>query len=73
MRFAALDFTYVAEESVGSLAVPKSGKRIATEHLMAEERPRILYLHDRDRLTIRMFLVLGLRSGAMFVLRRNHK
>ena len=56
------------------LAVPKSGKRRVTKHLTPEEIPQILFhLSDRDRLIVRMFLVLGLRPGEMFALRWNAK
>src|ERR1700730_11254306 len=56
------------------LAVPKSGKRKASKHLTPEQIPMILFqLNDRDRLIVRMFLVLGLRPGEMFALRWNDK
>ena len=60
--------------TTGVLAVPKSGKRKATKHLTPEEIPLIpFHLSNRDRLIVRMFLVLGLRPGEMFALRWNDK
>src|SRR5207245_10768118 len=48
--------------------------RAATKHLTPDQIPLILFhLSDRDRLIVRMFLVLGLRPGEMFALRWNDK
>jgi integrase len=56
------------------IVVPKSGKRTASRHLTPEQIPLILFnLSDRDRIIVRMFLVLGLRPGEMFALRWNDK
>lgn len=70
----AVELEMLPKNPAGRLAVPKSGKRRATKHLTPEEIPQILFhLSDRDRLIVRMFLVLGLRPGEMFALRWNDK
>ena len=70
----AVELETLPKNPAGKLAVPKSGKRRATKHLTPEEIPQILFhLSDRDRLIVRMFLVLGLRPGEMFALRWNDK
>src|SRR5579871_5293208 len=70
----AVELEMLPKNPAGKLAVPKSGKRRATKHLTPEEIPQILFhLSDRDRLIVRMFLVLGLRPGEMFALRWNDK
>ena len=70
----AVELEMLQKNPAGKLAVPKSGKRRATKHLTPEEIPQILFhLSDRDRLIVRMFLVLGLRPGEMFALRWNDK
>lgn len=56
----AVELEMLPKNPAGKLAVPKSGKRRATKHLTPEEIPQILFhLSDRDRLIVRMFLVLG--------------
>jgi hypothetical protein len=70
----AVELEMLSKNPAGKLAVLKSGKRRATKHLTPEEIPQILFhLSDRDRLIVRMFLVLGLRPGEMFALRWNDK
>jgi integrase len=70
----AVELEMLPKNPAGKLAVPKSGKRSATKHLTPEQIPIILFhLSDRDRLIVRMFLVLGLRPGEMFALRWNDK
>ncbi len=70
----AVELEMLPKNPAGKLAVPRSGKRSATKHLTAEQIPLILFrLSDRDRLIVRMFLVLGLRPGEMFALRWNDK
>ena len=70
----AVELEMLPKNPARKLAVPKSGKRRATKHLTPEEIPQILFhLSDRDRLIVRMFLVLGLRPGEMFALRWNDK
>jgi integrase len=70
----AVELEILIKNPAGRLAVPKSGKRSATQHLTPEQIPAILFhLSDRDRLIVRMFLVLGLRPGEMFALRWNDK
>jgi integrase len=62
----AVELEMLPKNPAGKLAVPK--------HLTPEEIPQILFhLSDRDRLIVRMFLVLGLRPGEMFALRWNDK
>lgn len=70
----AVELEMLVKNPAGKLAVPRSGKRPATKHLTAEQIPLILFhLSDRERLIVRMFLVLGLRPGEMFALRWNDK
>jgi integrase len=70
----AVELEILVKNPAAKLVVPKSGKRIASQHLTPEQIPIILFqLNDRDRLIVRMFLVLGLRPGEMFALRWNDK
>ena len=70
----AVELEMLVRNPAAKLAVPKSGKRVASKHLTPEQIPLILFnLSDRDRLIVRMFLVLGLRPGEMFALRWNDK
>jgi integrase len=70
----AVELEMLVKNPAGKLVVPKSGKRAATKHLTPEQIPIVLFhLSDRDRLIVRMFLVLGLRPGEMFALRWNDK
>jgi integrase len=70
----AVDLEMLPKNPAGKLAVPRSGKRSATKHLTPEQIPLILFhLSDRDRVIVRMFLILGLRPGEMFALRWNDK
>lgn len=70
----AVELEMLLKNPATKLAVPKSGKRVATKHLTPEQIPIVLFhLSDRDRLVVRMFLVLGLRPGEMFALRWDDK
>jgi integrase len=70
----AVELEMLAKNPAARLAVPKSGKKVSSAHLTPEQIPVILFhLSDRDRLIVRMFLVLGLRPGEMFALRWNDK
>ena len=70
----AVDMELLPKNPAARLAVPRSGKRPDDLHLTPEQIPVILFhLNDRDRLIVRMFLVLGLRPGEMFALRWNDK
>jgi integrase len=70
----AVELEMLVKNPAGKLSLPRSGKRIKTRHLTAEQIPAIVsHLSDRDRLIVRMFLVLGLRPGEMFALRWNDK
>jgi len=70
----AVELEFISKNPARRLVVPRSGKRAATRHLTPEQIPVILFhLSDRDRLIVRMFLVLGLRPGEMFALRWNDK
>ena len=70
----AVELEMLVKNPAGKLAVPKSGKRPASRHLTPEQIPQVLFhMSDRDRLIVRMFLVLGLRPGEMFALRWNDK
>lgn len=70
----AVELEMLGKNPAGKLVVPQSGKRKSTAHLTPEQIPVVLFhLSDRDRLIVRMFLVLGLRPGEMFALRWNDK
>jgi integrase len=70
----AVELEMLPKNPAAKLAVPRSGKRVANRHLTPEQIPLILFhLTDRDRLIVRMFLVLGLRPGEMFALRWDDK
>jgi integrase len=70
----AVELEFVIKNPAAKLASPRSGKRVASVHLTPEEIPLVLFhLSQRDRLIVRMFLVLGLRPGEMFALRWNDK
>jgi integrase len=70
----AVELEMLSKNPAGKLAVPRSGKRAATKHLTPEQIPLILFhLNERDRLIVRMFLILGLRPGELFALRWNDK
>ena len=74
MLSEAVELEMLGKNPAAKLSVPQSGKRTAKQHLTPEQIPLILfYLSDRDRLIVRMFLVLGLRPGEMFALRWNDK
>jgi integrase len=70
----AVELEMLIKNPAGKLVVPKSGKRAASRYLTPEQIPNVLFhMSDRDRLIVRMFLVLGLRPGEMFALRWNDK
>jgi integrase len=70
----AMELEFIAKNHAAKLAVPRSGKRVTGVHLTPEQIPVVLFnLSDRDRLIVRMFLVLGLRPGELFALRWNDK
>jgi len=70
----AVELEFLPKNPARKLAVPRSGKKSASQPLTPEQIPQVLFhLGDRDRLIVRMFLVLGLRPGEMFALRWNDK
>jgi integrase len=70
----AVELEFLLKNPARKLAVPRSGKKTASLPLTPEQIPLVLFhLSDRDRLIVRMFLVLGLRPGEMFALRWNDK
>lgn len=70
----AVELEFIIKNPAAKLAVPRSGKKISGVHLTPEQIPIVLFnLSDRDRLIVRMFLVLGLRPGELFALRWNDK
>src|SRR6185312_6047894 len=70
----AVELEFLAKNPAAKLAVPRSGKKGANQLLTPEQIAQVLFhLGDRDRLIVRMFLVLGLRPGEMFALRWNDK
>jgi integrase len=70
----AVELDMLVKNPAAKLAVPRSGKKAARLHLTPEQIPHVLFqLSDRDRLIVRMFLVLGLRPGELFALRWNDK
>jgi integrase len=65
---------FLPKNSAAKLVVPRSGKKASNQPLTHEQIPQVLFhLGGRDRLIVRMFLVLGLRPGEMFALRWNDK
>ena len=70
----AVELEFISKNQAAKLAVPRSGKKVTGVHLTPEQIPAVLFnLSDRDRLIVRMFLVLGLRPGELFALRWNDK
>jgi len=70
----AIELEFLPKNPARKLVVPRSGRKSASLPLTPEQVPQILFkLNDRDRLIVRMFLVLGLRPGEMFALRWNDK
>lgn len=70
----AVELEFLPKNPARRLAVPRSGKKAASQPLTPDQIPQVLFhLDDRDRLIVRMFLVLGLRPGEMFALRWNDK
>jgi integrase len=70
----AIELEMLAKNPAAKLVVPKSSKRVSGAHLTPEQVQIVLFnLNDRDRLIVRMFLVLGLRPGEMFALRWDDK
>jgi integrase len=70
----AVELEMLIRNPAAKLVVPKSSKRVSGAHLTPEQVQIVLFnLIDRDRLIVRMFLVLGLRPGEMFALRWNDK
>lgn len=70
----AAELEFIPKNPARRLAVPRSGKKTANRALTSEQIPQVLFhLGERDRLIVRMFLVLGLRPGEMFALRWNDK
>ncbi|HKD07262.1 MAG TPA: site-specific integrase [Bryobacteraceae bacterium] len=70
----AVELEMLVKNPAGRLSVPKFARRAATKALTPQQIPLILFhLSERNRLIVRMFLVLGLRPGEMFALRWNDK
>jgi integrase len=70
----AVELEMLAKNPAAKLTVPQSEKRKTTSVLTPEQVPEILFhLSERDRLIVRMFLVLGLRPGELFATRWNDK
>jgi len=70
----AVELEFLLKNPARKLAVPRSGKKSASLPLTPEQIPQVLFhLGNRERLIVRMFLVLGLRPGEMFALRWNDK
>jgi integrase len=64
----------IGKNQVAKLAMPRSGKKVTGVHLTPEQIPVVLFNQsDRDRLIVRIFLVLGLRPGKLFALCWNDK
>lgn len=69
----ALEQDLISKNPARKLAVPET-KKTAKPVLSEDEiSALIVHLEGRDRLIIRMFLVLGLRAGELFALRRNDR
>ncbi|MCC6591634.1 MAG: site-specific integrase [Bryobacterales bacterium] len=69
----AIEQDFIAKNPARKLSMPET-RKVCQRRLDPDEIAAIVgQLSQRDRLVIRMFLVLGLRPGEMFVLRRNDK
>ena len=69
----ALEQDFLAKNPARKLAMPET-RKVCKRTVTPEEIAAIIgQLSTRDRLIVRMFLVLGLRPGELFVLRRNDK
>src|SRR5262249_9760455 len=70
----AVELEFIPKNPARKLVVPRSGKKATSLPLTPEQIPQALFhLSGRDRLIVRMFLVLALRPGEMFALRWNDK
>jgi integrase len=69
-----VELEFIGKNQAAKLALPRSGKNVTGVHLTPEQIPVFLFnLSGRDRLIVRIFLVLGLRPGELFALRWNDK
>ena len=70
----AVQLEMLVKNPAAKLAVPISGSEQRRNILRPSQIPQILFqLNGRDRLIVRMFLVLGTRPGEMFAWRWNDK
>src|SRR4029077_19746054 len=57
----AVELEFIVKNPAAKLALPRSGNKVTGVHLTTQQIPVVLFnLSDRDRLIVRMFLVLGL-------------
>jgi integrase len=69
----AMEQDFIVKNPARKLEIPKT-RKASKRALAVEEISALLHQMDgRDRLVLRMFLVLGLRPGELFALRRNDR
>jgi len=70
----AVEGGYVEKNPADKVTLPKTGRRPTKRNLTLEEVGELMAsMSGRNRLIFRMFLVLGLRSGELFALRRSDR
>jgi integrase len=69
----ALEQDLISKNPARKLAIPETRKTEKPALSEQEIAALLAHLKGRDRLIIRMFIVLGLRAGELFALRRNDR
>lgn len=70
----ALEQDFIGKNQARKLEVPETKKKPSERVLAQEEIAELLAaMSGRDRLIVRMLMVLGLRPGELFALRRNDR
>lgn len=69
----ALEQEFIGKNPARKLEVPKTRKPSKRALTVEEIAVLLSHMDGRDRLIVRIFLVLGLRAGELFALRRNDR
>jgi integrase len=69
----ALEQDFIRKNPARKLALPITRKPSRRTLAVEEIKELLAHMSGRDRLIVRMFLVLGLRPGELFALRRNDR
>jgi len=69
----ALEQDFIGKNPARKLAIPVTRKPSKRTLAVDEIAELLAHMEGRDRLIVRMFLVLGLRPGELFALRRNDR